>query len=114
LAHGLGGFGFRLAFRPVIWHNQLVIEGRVVMQLELIGPHPFAQDEQGRQITRIGTAFPSYGALWTQLPGVHALQRLGFIERVNAERAAKALLPLSLEEEEKLSAESVAMVGSIG
>jgi hypothetical protein len=80
------------------------------MQLELIGPHPFAQDEQGRQITRIGTAFPSYGALWTQLPGVHALQRLGFIERVNAQRAAKALPLLSLEEEEKLSAESVDLV----
>jgi len=37
---------------------------------------------------------------------VHALQRLGFIERVNQERAAKALPPLSLEEEEHLTAES--------
>ena len=80
------------------------------MQLELIGPHPFARDEQGRQITRIGTLFPAYGALWTQLPGVHALQRLGFIERVNKERAAKGLPPLSLEEEEKLSAESVDLI----
>ena len=61
------------------------------MQLELIGPHPFAQDEQGRQITRIGTLFPSYGALWTQLPGVHALQRLGFIERVNARARRQGL-----------------------
>ena len=80
------------------------------MQLELIGPHPFALDEQGRQITRIGTLFPSYGALWTQLPGVHAMQRLGFIERVNAHRAAKALPPLTLEEEEQLSAESVDLI----
>ena len=80
------------------------------MQLELIGPHPFARDEQGRQITRIGTLFPAYGALWTQLPGVHALQRLGFIERVNNECAAKGLPPLSLEEEEKLSAESVDLI----
>ena len=80
------------------------------MQLELIGPHPFARDEQGRQITRIGTLFPAYGALWTQLPGVHALQRLGFIERVNKERAAKGLPPLSLEEEDKLSAESVDLI----
>jgi hypothetical protein len=80
------------------------------MQLELIGPHPLARDEQGRQITRIGTLFPSYGTLWTQLPGVHALQRLGFIERVNAERARKDLPALSLEEEEHLSAESVDLV----
>jgi hypothetical protein len=80
------------------------------MPLELIGPHPFARDEQGRQITRIGTLFPQYGALWTQLPGVHALQRLGFIDRVNAERARNALPPLSLEEEEKLSAESVDLI----
>jgi hypothetical protein len=80
------------------------------VQLELIGPHPFARDKQGRQITRIGTLFPQYGALWTQLPGVHALQRLGFIDRVNAERARNALPPLSLEEEEKLSAESVDLI----
>ncbi|MGO8929694.1 MAG: hypothetical protein ACLQU3_22740 [Limisphaerales bacterium] len=80
------------------------------MQLELIGPHPFARDEHGRQITRIGTLFPQFGALWTQLPGVHALQRLGFIDRVNAERARNALPPLTLEEEEKLSAESVDLI----
>ena len=80
------------------------------MQLELIGPHPFARDEQGRQITRIGTLFPQYSTLWTQLPGVHALQRLGFIERINADRARNSLPPLSLEEEEKLSAESVDLI----
>ncbi len=80
------------------------------MQLELIGPHPFARDEQGRQITRIGTLFPQYSALWTQLPGVHALQRLGFIDRVNGERARNALAPLSLEEEERLAAESVDLI----
>jgi len=80
------------------------------MQLELTGPHPFARDEQGRQITRIGTLFPQYGTLWTQLPGVHAMQRLGFIDRVNAERARNALPPFSLEEEEKLSAESVDLI----
>ena len=70
--------------------SQVQSQARYVMQLELIGPHPFALDEQGRQITRIGTLFPSYGVLWTQPPCVHALQRLGFIERVNAERASKS------------------------
>jgi hypothetical protein len=80
------------------------------MQLELIGPDPFARDGQGRQITRIGTLFPQYGVLWTQLPGVHALQRLEFTDRVNAERARKAAPPLSPEEEEQLSAESVDLI----
>src|SRR5512134_1042448 len=80
------------------------------MQLELIGPHPFARDERGGQIARIGTLFPAYGALWTQLPGVHALQRLGLVERVNRERAGRGLAPLSLEEEERLAAESLDLV----
>ena len=80
------------------------------MQLELIGPHPFARDEQGRQITRIGTLFPQYGTLWTQPPCVHALQRMAFIDRVNAERAQKALPPFNLEEEDRLSAESVDLI----
>jgi hypothetical protein len=80
------------------------------MQLELIGPHPFARDEQGRQITRIGTLFPAYATLWTQPPCVHALQRLDFIERVNQGRAAQGLPPLRLEEEEALTAKSVDLV----
>ena len=86
------------------------LPGFSAMPLELIGPHPFARDEQGRQVTRIGTLFPQYSALWTQLPGVHALQRLAFIDRLNADRARKALPPLTLEEEEKLSAESVDLI----
>jgi hypothetical protein len=80
------------------------------MQLELIGPHPFALDDQGRQITRIGTLFPARAALWTELPGVHAIQRMGFIQRVNAERALQALPPLTLEEEEAQSAGSVDLI----
>ncbi len=80
------------------------------MQLELIGPHPFACDEQGRQITRIGTLFPQYSTLWTQLPGVHALQRVGFFDCVNAERARNGLPPFTIEEEEKLAGESVDLI----
>jgi len=80
------------------------------MQLQLIGPHPFAQDEQGRQVTRIGTLFPQYGTLWTQSPCVHAMQRLGFLDRINADRARKALPALSMEEEERVSAESVDLI----
>ena len=80
------------------------------MQLELIGPHPFAKDEQGRQATRIGTLFPEHKVLWTQQPGVHALQRLGFIERLNVERTGKGLPPMSTEEEEKLCGNSLDLI----
>lgn len=80
------------------------------MQLELIGPHPFARDDQGRQLTRIGTIFPEYGALYTLAPGVHAWQRINFVEHLNTQRAAKGLSALSPEEEEKLAARSVDLV----
>jgi hypothetical protein len=79
------------------------------MQLELIGPHPLTQGQDG-QGARIGTLFPVYGVLWTQAPGVHALQRLGFIDRLNSQRATQGLPPLSIEEEEQVSAKSVDLI----
>ena len=80
------------------------------MQLELIGPHPFARDEQGRQITRIGTIFPEFGVFYTELPGVHAVQRMAFIERLNAQREKQNQPPLTLEEEQRISAGSVDLI----
>lgn len=106
-AGAAGGFGWSFG---VVAFNVSLSEPWCAMQLELIGPHPFAKDEAGRQITRIGTVFPAYGALWTQLPGVHALQRVGFIERVNAARVREGLPALAMEEEERLSLESVDLV----
>ncbi len=80
------------------------------MALKLIGPHPFELDAQGQQKTRIGTLFPKHGVLYTAAPGVHAWQRSNFIERVNAERALDRLPPLTLEEEERLCADSVDLI----
>lgn len=80
------------------------------MQLEIIGPHPLLRDAQGRQVTRIGTLFPSYAALYTQAPGVHAWQRLNFIEHLNARRTAEKLAPLRPEEEEAIATNSVDLV----
>jgi hypothetical protein len=80
------------------------------MQLELIGPHPFKQDALGKQVTRIGTLFPEEGALYTELPGVHALQRLSFTDYLNARRVNQGLSPLDPAEEEKLSANSVDLI----
>lgn len=77
------------------------------MKLRVIGPHPFARDPQNEQLARIGTLFPSHATLFTQPPGVHAWQRLGFIDHVNAERRGKGLGPLGSQEEENLCADSV-------
>jgi hypothetical protein len=77
------------------------------MQLELIGPHPFARDERGQPLTQIGTLFIDARVLCTQTPGVHAWQRLSFIDHLNAQRATKAQPPLNPEEEQAISASSV-------
>src|ERR1041385_9217878 len=80
------------------------------MQLRLIGPPPFAQDDTGQQLTRIGTLFPDHSVLYTKPPGVHAWQRLGFIELINAERNHLGCPRLTAEEEEELCANSVDLV----
>ena len=80
------------------------------MQLELIGPHPLAHDEQGRQLTRIGTLFPAHGVLYTQAPGIHAWQRLNFIEHLNRQRTVQGAPPLTAEEEQDVETNSVDLV----
>jgi hypothetical protein len=80
------------------------------MQLRLIGPHPLAKDDRGQQLTRIGTLFPEESVLYTKTPGVHAWQRLAFMELLNSERAAQGRPPLSTEEEQRLCANSVDLV----
>jgi hypothetical protein len=80
------------------------------MDLELIGPHPFERDEQGRQKVRIGTLFLDPKALYTLPPGVHAWQRSAFIDSLNRRRAGGAPGPLTLEEEERICHNSVDLV----
>jgi len=77
------------------------------MQLDVIGPQPFARDAQGQQAVRIGTLFLEHDVLFTQPPGVHAWQRAGFIEHLNKRRAASGQPPLTADEEEAISCNSV-------
>ena len=85
-------------------------EFQYTMQLKLIGPHPFEQDESGAQMTRIGTLFPNYGVLYTMPPCVHAWQRSQFIEHLNAASAAAGRPPLTLDEEIAVSTESTDLI----
>ncbi|HWQ91147.1 MAG TPA: hypothetical protein VN673_05715 [Clostridia bacterium] len=80
------------------------------MPLQLIGPRPFEMNEQGEPKVRIGTLFPNMAALCTELPGLHAWQRLTFIDHVNAQRAAQGQPRLSPHEEEQLTLTSVDLI----
>lgn len=80
------------------------------MQVEVIGPHPLACDPQGRLLTRIATIFPEQNVLYTQAPGVHAWQRLNFIDHLNAQRTASSRPPLTAEEEQAVAVNSVDLI----
>jgi hypothetical protein len=79
------------------------------MALELIGPHPFECDATGRQRTRVGTVFPFRRTLIT-LPGIHASQRLEFIDRMNEARTAGGGPPLTEAEVEEEYMRSVDLI----
>jgi hypothetical protein len=80
------------------------------MQLEVIGPHPFARDTKGQMCTRIGTLFPGHNVLFTQAPGVHAWQRINFIDHLNGQRSASGQPVLTPEEEELVTSNSVDLI----
>ena len=75
----------------------------------LLGPDPFAGDADGQPKTRIGTVFPSQRALVT-LPGIHATQRLDFIEWCNERRRATGRPPFAPAEEERLLLDAVDVI----
>jgi hypothetical protein len=77
--------------------------------VEIIGPDPFVRDAAGRQKTRIGTVFPQFRTLVT-LPGIHATQRLDFIEHCNERRRAAGQPALPPAEEERLMLEAVDLI----
>ena len=67
--------------------------------MKTIGEKIFAKDAEGRLLSRIGTMFFNTPGLVTQ-KGVHAMQRLAWLEHLNAEREAEGRPPLTPEEEE--------------
>ena len=79
------------------------------MALEVIGPHPFERDALGHQMTRIGTIFP-FRLILVTLPGIHAQQRIEFIDRLNAARSADGQPPLTEAEIEAEFAGSVDLI----
>ena len=65
----------------------------------IIGEHPLAKDADGKLKSRIATVFP-YGNTIVTLPGIHATQRMAYVDLLARERSEQGLPPLSREEED--------------
>jgi len=79
------------------------------IRMKFIGEKIFAKGEDGKILSRIGTMFFRTPGLVTQ-KGAHALQRLMWIEELNAGRAAEGKPALTMAEEEAEIAESVDLI----
>ena len=77
--------------------------------MKTLGEPIFAKDAEGRLLSRIGTIFFKTPGLVTRR-GVHAMQRMMWIDEVNAARAAGGLSPMTEAEEDEELAESVDLI----
>ena len=77
--------------------------------MRIVGDRIFAKDAEGRLLSRIGTIFFRTPGLVTK-KGAHAMQRLMWIDEINAARTAAGKPPMTLTEEEAEIAESVDLV----
>ena len=77
--------------------------------MKILGDPIFAKNADGSLKSRIGTIFFRTLGLVTQ-QGIHALQRVAWIEEVNRGRVAAGLKPLSAMEEADEMAESVDLI----
>ena len=67
----------------------------IIRAMRVIGDSIFARDAEGRLLSRIGTLFFRTPGLVTK-KGVHAMQRLMWIEAINTDRAAEGKPELTI------------------
>ncbi|NQT16383.1 MAG: hypothetical protein HQ582_26735 [Planctomycetes bacterium] len=79
------------------------------MGLRIVGNAPFSAGEAGRRPSRIATLFPSTATIIT-LPGIHATQRLAYVDLLNKERAESGPSKLTREEEDAEMAGAVDLI----
>lgn len=77
--------------------------------MKIIGEKIFAKDAEGKLVSRIGTMFFRTPGLVTTA-AVHAMQRMMWLDDLNASRTADGLPPLTPEEEEEELAQSVDLI----
>ncbi len=81
----------------------------IMCAMKILGEKIFAKDADGRLESRVGTLFLKTPGLVTRR-GVHAMQRVMWLDEVNAERAAEGLAPMTPEEEDEELSQSVDLV----
>lgn len=79
------------------------------MQMKILGEKIFAKDENGMLLSRIGTMFFRTPGLVTSRT-VHAMQRMMWLDDINATRAAAGEPPLTPEEEDAELEQSVDLI----
>ena len=77
--------------------------------MKLLGEPIFARYAEGKLLWRIGTRFLKTPGLVTR-KGVHAMQRMMWIDAINADRKAAGLAPLTVAEEDEELALSVDLI----
>ena len=77
--------------------------------MKIIGEKIFAKDADGNLLSRIGTIFFRTPGMVTK-KGIHAMQRLMWLEEINAARAADGKPALAEAEEDAEMAESVDLI----
>ena len=76
---------------------------------QIIGEHPMARSGDGKLKSRIATVFP-YGNAIVTLPGIHATQRIAYVDLLTRQRLEQGLAPLSREEEAREWQNSVDLI----
>jgi hypothetical protein len=75
----------------------------------IVGEHPLAKDSNGRLKSRIATVFP-FGNTIVTLPGIHATQRVAYVDLLNRQRTELGLGRLSRDEEARQWQDSVDVI----
>lgn len=68
------------------------------MNIRILGEHPLAKTPEGKLVSRIGTVFPRSRTIVT-IPGIHATQRVAYVDDLNSNRRMATLPPLTEEDE---------------
>ncbi len=79
------------------------------MGLRIVGEDPLPKQGREAPTSHIATLFPRTATMVT-LPGIHATQRLAYLDLLNEERAERGLAKLTREEEDAETANSVDLI----
>src|ERR1700679_3265580 len=77
--------------------------------VHFIGEDLLARDREGKLCSRIATVFPAGGTVAT-LPGIHAMQRIAYVEQLDRQRVRSGLPPLTEDQQEAIWTAAVDLV----